>query len=592
MRPESVKFTISFSLRLKITLTFLVIGALVSAFLSVSMFQILNTRLFSELQNRLGSLARVGGRLVDTDALARLVARLGPELGAGEIAKAEESEDFRRISATLNSIRDIEPNLVRYVYIFSPTAEPDKAMYVVDADVLADTAKGEAAENISHFSSPFDITEYPVAGQVISERLPMVEKSYSWDPDFKVNSLTGYAPILARNGKTLLGVLGIDMVDTDVRNTMRSARTVAAAVIAVALLLTILSSILLGTLFTRGIISLDNVVRRFDKSNLDVRAEIRSRDEVGRLGHSFNIMAETVQGYSLQLEALLNAYGRFVPREFLTLLNKGSILDVKLGDQTQRDMTVLFSDIRNFTSLSESMTPFENFNFLNSFLKRMGPEIRANGGFIDKYIGDAIMGLFPGTPEEGLRAAVAMQEKMTEYNSHRANSGYQAISIGIGVHTGMLMLGTLGEHERMDGSVISDAVNLCSRLEGLTRVYGASILTTGETVNKLSRREEFHFRFIDRVRVKGRKETVLIFEVLDGDSPGKREKKLGYRSEFARALQHYYGRRFSEALAIVSSLRQANPEDVVLGIYQKRCRLLSELGAPEGWHGVEVLESK
>jgi class 3 adenylate cyclase/HAMP domain-containing protein len=596
MQGSADKFTISFSLRLKITLTFLIIGGLVGGFLSFSMYEVLNRRLFVELQNRLSDLAKVGSRTIDREALGRLVQRLAPDLSEEKITVEEQSADYASVSASLNGIREVEPRLVRYVYIYYPTADANTALYVVDADVLADDAKRAAGDtsvgDISHFASVFDMSGFPVAREVITVKTPMTEKSYSWDPNFKVNSLSGYAPILGADGKTLLGVLGIDMVDTDVRAVLRNALTMALVVITAALALTVASSVILGSLFTRGIISLDKIVRRFDKSNLDVRAEVRTRDEVGRLGHSFNAMAGTIQGYSLQLESLLSAYGRFVPREFLTLLNKGSILDVKLGDQTQREMTVLFSDIRNFTMLSEAMTPLENFNFLNSYLRRMGPKIRANGGFIDKYIGDAIMGLFPGKPDDALRAAVAMHAEMAEYNMHRRNSGYLPISIGIGVNTGRLMLGTLGEQERMDGSVISDAVNLSSRLEGLTRMYGITILTTGETVRKLSGQGEFHFRFIDRVRVKGRRETVLLFEVLDGNSAEQRARKLGYRSEFARALKHYFGRRFSEALEIVTRLRKGNPEDEVLGIYEKRSRLLAELGAPEGWQGIELIEVK
>jgi two-component system sensor histidine kinase ChiS len=255
-------------------------------------------------------------------------------------------------------------------------------------------------------------------------------------------------------------------------------------------------------------------------------------------------------------------------------------------------MAVLFSDIRSFTSLSETMTPAEHFNFLNSYLQRMGPEIRANGGFIDKYIGDAIMALFPEGPEMALRAALAMQGKLVEYNSHRRKTGYAEIQIGIGVHCGTLMLGTLGEHERMDGSVISDAVNLASRLEGLTRMYGASILTTGQTVSKLADPHAFDLRFIDRVRVKGRKETVMLFEVLDGTDQRAMGRKLAYQAELTAALRSYYAREFKESVSAFSSLRRRNPEDPVLAIFDKRSRMLAELGAPDDWDGVVVLETK
>ena len=416
-----------------------------------------------------------------------------------------------------------------------------------------------SADELTHFGSLFDLSDFPVARRAIADGVPLVEEDYTWDEAYGVNSLTGYAPVFSRDGTRLLGVLGIDMVDADVRAVLRRARIISGAVVAGALLLTILASIFMGSLFTRGIVSLDNVVRRFGKENLEVRAEVRSRDEVGRLGVSFNAMAETIQGYSTRLEQLLGAYGRFVPHEMLRLLAKESIVDVKLGDFVERDMTVMFSDIRSFTSLSESMTPFENFNFLNSYLRRMGPEIRANGGFIDKYIGDAIMALFPRSADDGLAAAVAMQRRLVEYNGHRRTSGYRPIAIGIGVHTGSLMLGTVGEQERMDGSVIADAVNLCSRLESLTRVYGAGILTTGRTLKSLSSPGRIASRFIDRVQVKGRKETVLLFEVLDGCPPAERELKLSYREELARGLRHYYGRRFTEALGNLRSPSLAQP---------------------------------
>ncbi|HET6485434.1 MAG TPA: adenylate/guanylate cyclase domain-containing protein, partial [Spirochaetia bacterium] len=302
--------------------------------------------------------------------------------------------------------------------------------------------------------------------------------------------------------------------------------------------------------------------------------------------------ADTIQSHNASREAMLNAYGRFVPHELIRLLNKGTIVDVQLGDQTQREMTVLFSDIIAFTTLSESMTPYENFNFLNSYLRRIGPEIRANNGFIDKYIGDAIMALFPERPDDAMAAAVGMQEKLREYNVHRAKSGYQPISVGVGVHVGKVMMGTLGEQERMDGSVISDAVNLCSRIQELTRVYATSIITTGATLKSLREPDRFKCRFIDRVRVRGRRETVVLFEVLDGELQEQRELKLSYRNELAHALKLYYGKEFEEALGIISRLIPVNPKDEVLRIYRKRCELLVNLGTPEGWVGVEEVSAR
>lgn len=598
MREASgaVPFRVAFSLRVKITVTFLVIGLGASLLLALGVFTVLERSMFAELQNRVSSLARIGVQLVDPAALQRLLGGLAPDLPGERALAAEDSADFLAISDALNGIRASEERLVHYIYLFAPTPDPDTALFVVDADLLADRRRVQAgelpADELTRFGSTFDLSDFPVARRVIAEKVPLVEEGYTWDAAYGVNSLTGYAPVVSRDDGRLLCVLGIDMVDTDVRAVLRRARLISGAVVAGALLLTVLASILMGSLFTRGIVSLDSVVRRFGKENLGVRAHVRTRDEVGRLGVSFNAMAETIEGYSTRLEELLGAYGRFVPHELLRLLAKESIVDVTLGDFVQRDMTVLFSDIRSFTSLSESMTPLENFTFLNSYLRRMGPEIRANGGFIDKYIGDAIMALFPRSPDDGLSAAIAMQRKLEEYNGHRRSSGYRPLAVGIGVHAGSLMLGTVGEQERMDGSVIADAVNLCSRLESLTRVYGAAILTTGRTLRSLSAPGRIASRFIDRVQVKGRKETVLLFEVLDGCAPPEREMKLSYREELARGMRLYYGRRFAEALGIFEAIRSRNPADEVVRIFHNRSRLLADIGAPADWRGVELIELK
>jgi class 3 adenylate cyclase len=587
----------NFSLRVKITLTFFVISALVSALLSVSSYEILNRALFANLQGRVANLTQIGSGLITTTALKRLSGKMSATLLPDQVRAIELSTDYRTVSDELNRIRDTEKGLVRFVYLFVPTDNVNTTLYAVDADVLPLLAKRAAGEkiddaDISHFGSEFDVSLYPVARQVIRERIAHVEQSYTYDEAFKVRSLSGYAPVFDTDRTTLIAVLGLDMVDSDVRAVLESTTRLSILIIAAAMILALGSAVFLGVLFTRGIVSLDRVVRRFGDNNFDVRAQVKSRDEVGRLGTSFNQMAETIQRYSAQLEALLAAYGRFVPQDFLRFLDKKSVLDVKLGDQVQKDMTILFSDIRSFTQLSESMTPAENFNFLNSYLSRVGPEIRSHNGFIDKYIGDAIMALFPDSADDAVHAALAMLHKLKEYNEHRRSSGYTPISIGIGIHTGRLMLGTVGEHERMDGSVIADAVNLCSRLQGLTRIYGGSILVTGHTLGLMKDAVHHYHRFLDRVRVKGRKDTVMIHEVYDSDPPAVREKKKAITPDFLAALKAYYARDLAAAEKEFRELKRQSPNDRILDIYIVRCARLRRGGYPEGWTGVESITLK
>ena len=230
--------------------------------------------------------------------------------------------------------------------------------------------------------------------------------------------------------------------------------------------------------------------------------------------------SERLSEHLMQLNSSME---RFVPREFLAFLKKDSVMDVRLGDHASRRMSVLFVDIRSFTSLSEKMKPEENFRFINSFLERMGPIVRTHRGFVDKYLGDGIMALFPENTEDAVGAAVEMRAELQRYNRDRAKSGYQAIDFGVGIHTGDLMLGTVGENQRMDGTVISDAVNLASRIESLTKQHGIGIAVSGETYREAgAEMSMYRFRYIGSDRVKGKEREVVIYEVT-----GKKEEPTG-----------------------------------------------------------------
>ncbi|MEG5136808.1 MULTISPECIES: AAA family ATPase [unclassified Microcoleus] len=276
--------------------------------------------------------------------------------------------------------------------------------------------------------------------------------------------------------------------------------------------------------------------------------------------------------FTNELFQLNKAYERFVPNQFLHFLEKSSIIDVKLGDQVQLEMSVLFSDIRDFTTLSERMTPEENFRFINSYLSRMEPVINDNHGFIDKYIGDAIMALFSGEADNAVKAGIAMLQGLVEYNQYRANSGYAPIKIGIGINTGYLMLGTVGGQNRMDGTVISDAVNLASRVEGLTKNYGVSLLITQETYSRLENSSQYAIRTLDTVKVKGKSEAVTVYEVFDCDPPEIKEGKLATLQLFAEALEIYSEGKLAKAGRLFSECWRQNQGDRVAKVYWERCQ--------------------
>ena len=287
----------------------------------------------------------------------------------------------------------------------------------------------------------------------------------------------------------------------------------------------------------------------------------------------FDLNQNLEEALDAELE-LTDAYGRFVPHEFLYFLGYESIVEVKLGEAVQMEMSILFSDIRDFTTLSEKMTPEDNFKFINSYLSSMEPAIAENNGFIDKYIGDAIMALFSGSADDAVKAGIAMLTQLTEYNQGRSKAGYIPIHIGIGINTGSLMLGTVGGPKRMDSTVISDAVNLASRIEGLTKNYGVSLLIGEHTFNALSDPNLYEIRHIDRVKVKGKSEPVSVYEVFDADPPSLREGKLITKSLFEEALQLYNQGLYRQAARFFQKCLRINPGDKVSEIYLQRTQSL------------------
>lgn len=319
---------------------------------------------------------------------------------------------------------------------------------------------------------------------------------------------------------------------------------------------------------------------------------VRTNDEIGELSEGFNIMAQRIKDHIDNINALSISYFRFVPKQFLDFLGKEKITDIKLGDQVQREMTVMFSDIREFTEISENFTPKENFDFINHYLGYMEPVVMKNNGFIDKYIGDSIMALYSLSVNDAINAAIEMRSKLEEFNEDLKMNDQRTIDSGIGIHTGDLMLGIVGGKSRIEGTVISDHVNLASRLEGLTKIYGAPIIVSQDSLIKIENPLQYNFRFLDIVKVKGRKSSVNIFEILDGEKANQRKLKIETKEQFNKAIELYRNKSFEEASTLFSDLQQINPHDKAIHLYLERCEKNIKHGIPEDWDGIEILQFK
>jgi len=437
----------------------------------------------------------------------------------------------------------------------------------------------------------FDYIElYPYVKDEFERVLKTGEPAYLRYSDIYGAWLSAFSPILGADGKpaaVLEATVSADILDEANRAFVR--RSIEGGLVIIVGFLAAFA--VFTAILLRSIRSMKSGAERIAGGDYGIDIEVRSRDEIEDLGNAFNSMSREIRDYIERITALNEANARFVPSAFLSHLGKTDITQIKLGDQAKADMTILFTDIRSFTDFSESMTPVEVFSFLNDYLRRMGPEIRERGGFIDKYIGDAIMALFPGTSEAAFEAVYGMFARLEELNSQRIASGKKAVDMGIGLHRGPLMIGIIGEEKRFDGTVISDAVNLASRLESLTKYYGTRCIVSESIRNSLGNPDAYPSRFLDAVRVKGRKEVVRIRELLVPGDPDS-EAKLRCVPAWEAAWLRYEAGRFDEALALYETILKDYPGDGAAALFRDRCLRLIGTAPGADWDGVTTFGQK
>ena len=283
---------------------------------------------------------------------------------------------------------------------------------------------------------------------------------------------------------------------------------------------------------------------------------------------------------------------KFVPSEFLESLGKDNITEVRLGDLVEREVTVVFADIREFTSVSESMNPKENFLFVNAFNNKMGPIIRRNDGFILQYLGDGFMALFPKGSQNALRASVEMQAALHEYNKERKAKSRQPIKVGVGMQNGKLIMGITGDIKRLDAAIISDTVNTAARVEGLSKHYGTSILLTKECKDNLTHPEEFDFRYLGPVQVKGKQNSIDLYECINGDAKKLLNHKLNTLPTFDKAMNLYFNKEFAMAAVTFQQIFKKNALDGTSKLFLNKSARLITQELQDNWKGVELMSTK
>ncbi|KAB2899739.1 MAG: HAMP domain-containing protein [Kofleriaceae bacterium] len=463
-------------LRRKITVAFFLVSTVVSLLLALFLYRFIEGQLRDDLRARLRNIAHVGAAGIDRDAYVRLAATMGPSVADADVAAVEASADYRRISDQLNAIRDAERRLLRYAYLLAPSEDPARPRFVVDADVIAGNAQ-TTEDPLSHFNQPYDVKEIPSLALALRECTSVLEKDFVYDPDFKVHSVSAYYPLGKAPDGRCLGVLGVDITDEDMRAALDEAGGLAIKVSLAVIALALVVSIVMGTLLTRSIIALSETVERFAHKDFRARTHVATKDEIGQLGKSFNIMAETIQAHSENLEHLVAERTSELEQEKQTserlLLNvlPSPIADrLKQGEGVIVDrfdhVTVLFADIVGFTALSSRTSPEALVSMLNELFSAFDRLAEEHHLEKIKTIGDAYM-VVSGIPEPRADHAQAMArmalDMLDAIAAYAARVGGE-LTIRVGLHSGSVVAGVIGT-KKFIYDLWGDTVNTASRME-------------------------------------------------------------------------------------------------------------------------------
>ncbi|MFW6249652.1 MAG: adenylate/guanylate cyclase domain-containing protein [Alkalispirochaetaceae bacterium] len=374
--------------------------------------------------------------------------------------------------------------------------------------------------------------------------------------------------------------------------------TAGAGVLTIIVLLFVVSRI------TRPVTQVVGAMREILSSNdLSSRVDVHFRDEIGEMSKTFNVMVgeldkayDRIKRYAYEAvlaqkreHKIRNIFQKYVPQEIIDRFFRNPE-EMLVGDN--RRLSVLFSDIRSFTSISEQMSPAVLVSSLNRYFSVMVELIMDRGGVIDKYIGDAIMAFF-GAPVQGdndarasVEAGMAMIEALDEFNAEQKRHELPEFRIGVGINYGEVTVGNIGTDRKMDYTVIGDMVNVASRLEGLTKVYNQPLIISEYVTAELD--DSIATRIVDSVAVKGRAAGLRIYTA----KRDLTETEAAAWQLHNEAMESYYARRFGEAAESFEAVARMLPADYLAGMMSERCRRYESDPPPTDWDGVEVMTSK
>ncbi|MDR1903191.1 MAG: HAMP domain-containing protein [Treponema sp.] len=499
-------------------------------------FNVMNERLNREIFRELLFTATAVSDLIDGDDVDRL-----------KSIKDFRSDAYRKLSKTIKQIiggnRD-EWNELYYAAIYKVIGNVEYYLMVSNDEMNMFRPYGYI--KIEEGTGEYDLI---VKGKPFADIIDYLDGKWAYVNVPLYNSAGKFAGFFE---------IGLDMISYEISNAVQQRQvSIIAALICLVILATLITVM---SIVVRQLRMVAGVLNAISGGNYAARIKYSGRDELGRVSWGLNRMAGELQAQFEQICKLNESTIRFVPVQFMEHLRVPDITKMKLGDYVQQDMTVLFFDIRSFSINSEIMQARENFLFINQVLGIAGPIIRGHKGFVDKYLGDAVMALFVDA-RDAVRAGIELYQKLVL--EAQVTIGEDGINIGVGLHSGSVMMGIVGENERLSSTVISKNVNLASRMESLTKQTKSGMLITRDVMNQLSGCEtEFEYRFIGMIEPAGVIEVIGVFDMLDALPDEVKARRLATKSIFESGIRNYHIKEYAIACERFEQVVAMDPSDV------------------------------
>ena len=372
---------------------------------------------------------------------------------------------------------------------------------------------------------------------------------------------------------TMTGIGGINNVNNIVART--STMPIATNIPVNVIIIFVISIIYLGLIFVsfsiilRPIKKVEVAVVGIARGNIKEEIKIGNSKELKTIERGLNKISGSIKNNKVMFDKLNNEYSKYLPTQFVKQLGKKSVLDMSLGCNIQKEITSVFIDIKNSTKTSFTLSLTENFNFINRYLGLIGPVVRNYGGFVDKYLGDGVLAIFTDA-DVAIRASNAIINKI---KSDSDTLGLIGIEIKIGIHTGQVVMGVIGEKKRLSATVVSNSVNIASYLEKMNKKLGTQVLFTKNTLDRLNQKHKINYRYVGTMPpFEGKMETVSMFELLDTYNRSTIKKLNDSKLYFESAIRSWESGG-SKGKEFMKKAIEIAPDDKVAKMYyNKMCK--------------------